>query len=122
MEQRFYTFTLKATKEENKGNLPLLEHTFTRYLNAIGGIFKHYTIEDKGTSNVHLHALIQCPHIKDKGKISKMFYGWSPHSEIIRKKDEDIVPYIWFNYINKLARNISDSTRFESCFGNAFIE
>lgn len=121
MGTRLYTFTMKACMDCFKGNKELLKLNFTAYLSAIGGTQEQLVFEDEGKRNIHLHALIRCPYIKDKSHYAKLFKGWSTHCEIIKAKDEDMSKYIWFNYINKYVANISDSDRIYECFGNMFI-
>lgn len=121
MEERFYCFTLKASANNYKGNKKLLDEQFELYLDMVGGIADDVVYECEGTSNVHLHALIRCPYIKNKVTLAKKLYGFSPYSEIIRKDELAMIKYIWFNYTHKNVKTISDSSRYTECFGNMFI-
>jgi len=120
-DERFYTFTIKASMDIFKGNKDLLDQNFRLFLSIVGGTSKSVVYEDLGTRNVHIHALITCPYIKDKSRVAKMLRGWSIHSDIIKCTELHLVKYIWFNYTHKLIRGVSDSDRIHECFGNMFL-
>lgn len=116
--KRFYTFTMKASLKSNKGSLELLKEMFNNFLNEVHGTSKYHEIEDRTNDNVHIHAMIHCPLIKDKRAIAKMFIGWSMHYEIVLYRDYDNIEEIWKRYILK---NTGDSVRYEKLYGNMFI-
>jgi len=113
---RRYTLTLKPTKKEYKNDIQLLSDTFDLYLTMVVGSVVYLNIEDRDTDNMHLHALIKCPLIKDKRNISSKLSGWHIKSDLIKVSDECKTHDIWLNYINK---SISDSCRFNKLYGDS---
>lgn len=117
--KRFYTFTMKASLKSNKGSIELLKEMFNNFLNEVQGTCKYHEFEDKSSDNVHIHAMIHCPLIKDKKSLNKMFPGWSVHYDIVLYRDYDNIEEIWKKYILK---SVGDSTRFEKLYGNVFLD
>lgn len=112
-----YTYTIKPSKNEFKGNQELLLQNFRTYLALVNGTVIRKVFEDVGTNNVHIHAIINCPVIKNKLWAASKFYGYHIKADYIRFKEEDQVNAIWNLYIHK---SLSDSQKYYLTYGNMF--
>lgn len=114
---RKYTFTIKPSYNQYKGNLERLLKNFLEYLGRINTLQYQFSIEYEGTDNVHIHALIECPIIKDKARAAHYAFGYHVQANLIRTKDEDNIVALYKLYMLK---EKSDSERIYSVYGNLF--
>lgn len=114
---RLYTFTIKGSFKHFKGSFILLYNAFLTYCKLVSYNSFKYVVEDEDTNNIHIHALIECPFIKDKNIIAKKLFGWSTKADIVRFNSTQDIEAIWNMYINK---QFSDSDKFEKTYGNCF--
>lgn len=118
---RWYTLTVKPCANQFKGNSKLLFDTYLRVVHDMKQDYFEYNIEDKGTTNEHIHALVSCPYINNKLTISThpKYKGFSIRFAVIRKEDEQDTIHLWERYVTK--ETTSDSQNYYKQYGNMFI-
>lgn len=118
-ELRCYLLTMKASFSQYKGDEEMLMRQFLLYLARIATEKYEYNVEDEGTNNVHIHAIVYCPYIADKARQAKKSFGYRIFNVLQRKGTEEKAVTQYQLYINK---EKSDSEKIYKIYGNLFEE
>lgn len=115
---RYYTITIKPVYTPFKGDKKNLFSTFINWCKAVKYNSFTYVYEGENTSNLHIHALVECPLIK----VLPCNFGYHIHKQIIRIEfnNEEDIKHIWKLYTSK--ELTSDSAHYHHLYGNMFID